>query len=127
MARICVIEDDPLQALNLEEIFISRGHSVCGISASGAQAILCAQASRPDIVVTDVNIAGRLNGVDTAERIVATQQCGVVFVTACSDGKTIARMGALKPEAILSKPSTSQAIIRAVEQAFERLTRTGDR
>jgi DNA-binding NarL/FixJ family response regulator len=115
--RVLIVEDDAIQAEGLEDLLRRRGHEICGHARSGEAALYLARTRRPRVVLMDVRLAGSQDGVDAANLIRAAQWCGVVFLTAHTDGRTRERMAALAPAAILIKPAGADEIAAAVEQA----------
>jgi DNA-binding NarL/FixJ family response regulator len=113
--RILIVEDEWLQAENLEDALRESGHSICGTASTGEQAVRLAAAEQPDVVVMDVKLPGRIDGVEAAAQIMAVlPTCGVVFVTAYDDRSTLARMERLRPRAIVRKPAKQADVLAAV-------------
>ena len=120
MARILIVEDDLLQVMDLETLFKSRSHTICGVARTGEGAILLANTRRPDIIIMDVKLAGWVDGIAAAESIMVTRPCGLIFFTGYADGETKARITVLRPEALLLKPCASEMIIDALDRAIKR-------
>ena len=81
------------------------------VVASGEEALAQARARAPDLVLMDVGLRGKLDGVETAKRIRADHPCPIVFMTGASDPDTNARMKQVSGSAVLGKPLTD-AIFR---------------
>jgi response regulator NasT len=120
VAKVLIVEDDALQADDLEDVIAAQGHEVCAKVRSSTAALYVVRTQSPDVVLMDVAIAGSQDGIDTAAVIQAISPCGVVFVTAHGDSETSARMRRLGPAAILLKPASSAAVIAAVQSAAQR-------
>jgi DNA-binding NarL/FixJ family response regulator len=113
--RILIVEDEWLQATNLEGFLQHRGHSICGTVSNGEEAVKLAATERPDVVMMDVKLPGRIDGVEAAARIVAARPaCRVIFVTAYDDRSTLARMEQVRPRAIIRKPADMADIVDAL-------------
>jgi DNA-binding NarL/FixJ family response regulator len=117
-ARVLIVEDDFLQAESLEALLELEGHSVCGTAASGRDALMLAETTRPDVVFVDVCIKGSIDGIETARLIKSAAPCRVIFLTAYSDARSVDRMRGAGPDAILSKPSSLKTIMAAVDRAL---------
>lgn len=104
LARVLIVEDQALIALALAADLTAMYCEVVGRAASGEAAIELARRHAPDIVVMDVHLAGSIDGVEAAALIKAECAPRLIFVTAYADGPDRARMEALRPTAILSKP-----------------------
>jgi DNA-binding NarL/FixJ family response regulator len=118
VAGILIVEDNLLQAESLRSLLTSSGHAVCGMSGDGETAIALAKTEQPDLVVMDVKIGGKLDGIDTAELIQWICRCRLVFLTAHTSGAMDRRMRHLSPDAILNKSSSAEAIAATVERAL---------
>ena len=120
MSSVLIIEDDFLESMALEDLFRSHGYTVAGVAVSGEGAVTIATARHPDIVVVDVGLVGRLDGIEAAQRIRAMGDCILIFVTGRYDPEVIARMNAVKPDEIIPKPGSALGILTSIEGALAR-------
>lgn len=116
-ARVLVVEDQVLIALSLAADLSALGCSVVGRAASGEHAVDLARQTAPDIVVMDVHLAGAIDGVEAARRILRECETCIVFITAYADGPDRKRMEALQPVAVLGKPYDPRDLARVVGMA----------
>lgn len=79
---VLIIEDEPLIALQIEEIVRSLGHNVVGIAATHSQAVALFDAHRPNLVLADIQLADGSSGIDAVNEILAKFSVPVVFITA---------------------------------------------
>lgn len=119
-ARIMVVEDDRIVARDISEQLGRIGHTVIGVTASGEAAVALAMSSRPDLVLMDVRLEGRIDGIDAAREILATSQIPVVFLTAYADDETIRRAGEAEPFGYLLKPFEDLQLRTVIEMALHR-------
>jgi DNA-binding NarL/FixJ family response regulator len=119
MARVLIVEDEWLQAEDVEDLIAAHGHTLCGSVTTGEEAVALAHKERPDVVLMDVHLPGKIDGVEAAARIQAAYLCPIVFVTAYDDARTVKRMRAQQPAAIISKPASGDAILAAIASAAE--------
>ncbi len=63
-----------------------------------------AKTSHPDVILMDINIAGKIDGIDTARIILEDWSGPIIFLTAYSDKDYVAKAKALLPAAYLLKP-----------------------
>jgi CheY-like chemotaxis protein len=120
MSRVLIVEDEWLQAENVETLLAPNGHTVCGTTTDGEEAVAIAVAQRPDVVVMDVQLPGALDGIAAATRIRSERPCAIVFLTAYDDAESMRRMRRVEPVAILTKPADGKAILAAVNRAAGR-------
>jgi CheY-like chemotaxis protein/DNA-directed RNA polymerase specialized sigma24 family protein len=80
--NVLIIEDEPLIALQIEEIVTSLGHSVVGTATTHAQAVAQFDRHRPDLVLADIQLADGSSGIDAVNEILARFTVPVIFITA---------------------------------------------
>ena len=68
-ARLLVVEDEAILAMNIENKVLQLGYQVTGVTDSGSEAIRLVDEIRPDLVLMDIKLKGKLDGVETAEQI----------------------------------------------------------
>jgi C4-dicarboxylate-specific signal transduction histidine kinase len=119
-ARIMVVEDDRIVARDISEQLGRIGHTVIGVTASGEAAVALAMSSRPDLILMDVRLEGRIDGIDAAREILGTSQIPVVFLTAYADDETIRRAGEAEPFGYLLKPFEDLQLRTVIEMALHR-------
>jgi CheY-like chemotaxis protein len=114
-ARILIVEDERLIALDLQRGLARLGYTVVALAASGLEAIQKALALHPDVVLMDIRLQGDMDGVEAAQQIHASAAIPVVFMTAYVDEYTQQRFKAINPWGCLYKPFTPQQVQSAVE------------
>ena len=57
-ARIMVVEDERIVAMDTEELLPGLGYQVCSGAASGEEAVLSANRQNPDLVLMDIRLGG---------------------------------------------------------------------
>jgi two-component system cell cycle sensor histidine kinase/response regulator CckA len=117
-ARIMVVEDEFIVAKDLRVNLQNQGYVVTSLHSTGEQAIEAAREELPDLVLMDVVLAGRFDGVQTAEQLRQELEIPVVYLTAFSDHETIQRAKATEPFAYLLKPFDARELGVAIELAL---------
>jgi len=79
---VLIIEDEPLIALQIEEIVRSLGHNVAGIAATHSQAVALFDAHRPNLILADIQLADGSSGIDAVNEILTKFSVPVIFITA---------------------------------------------
>ncbi len=101
---ILVVEDEPLVALEIKEDLEGFGYVVPEIVNSGEDVLDAARRVTPALVLMDVRIGGKIDGIDAASLLKAEFDLPVIFLTAYSDTVTLGRAAATGPDAYLLKP-----------------------
>ena len=81
-ARVLIIEDEPIIALDLTRLARELGHDVVGVAATRSEAVALAQQTRPGLVLADVRLADGSSGMDAAADILRSFDLPVIFITA---------------------------------------------
>jgi CheY-like chemotaxis protein len=119
---VLVVEDEGLIALHLTEMLERAGYRVTGPAYSGEMVLReFLNPSAPDLVLMDIALAGKLDGIETARRI--RQQCPalpLIFVTAYSPERTRERMQDLAPDGVITKPFEDTDLLALVEKTLHR-------
>lgn len=120
MTSILIVEDDPLVAEALKLQLVDCGYRIAAMVSHGEVAVAQAQASAPDLVLMDIILAGKMDGIEAAQKI--REFCGipVLYLTAYADDEFFRRAKVTEPYAYLLKPSTPREIQLAIEIALYR-------
>jgi len=120
--RILIVDDEPLIALDLATIAADAGHEVVGRAASGLDAIRLAEQHRPDLVLTDIALAGAMDGVTAARAIYDRWAIRALFVSAhCVQFRDSAADA--HPFGFLVKPVAPQQLLQALAEVARQLGR----
>lgn len=120
MSKILVVDDEAIITMQLEERLSSMGYGIAGMVASGEDAIDKARSSRPDLVLMDIVMPGKLNGIEAAKIITTELDIPVVFLTAYADDAIIEKAKSVKPYGYIVKPFNALEIKAAIEVALFR-------
>ncbi|NKC33047.1 PhyR family response regulator anti-anti-sigma factor [Falsiroseomonas selenitidurans] len=118
VARVLIIEDEPIIALDLQQLVEAAGHEVVGIAASEDEAVAIAGAERPSLVLADVNLGAGGDGTSAVARILQHHSAPVIFVTAYPERLLTGRD--LEPAFIITKPFEPTTLAIATYQAVTR-------
>ena len=114
--RVVVAEDDLALGGILKTVLSSAGYEV-EVVETGEECLTLALSAEPDVVVMDVSLAGRMDGIEAATRLRRRSDCPVVFHTAHRTPERHARMESVRNSAIVQKPADISRLVRAVERA----------
>jgi DNA-binding response OmpR family regulator len=102
--RILIVEDDATIALGLRMLLYHWGYDVIAVAASGEHALVLAAAEPPDLVLMDVRLQGRMDGIETASVLRFERATPVLFLTAQHDPSTLERIAGSEAGGVLLKP-----------------------
>lgn len=119
--NILIVEDDMLVGTHISMVLQQAGYKVSGIFPSGESALEQLKVEQPDLILMDINLKGKLDGVDTAQLVYEQHQIPVIFLTANTDKATFERAKLALPYAFIAKPFKPADLTRAVELVVTRL------
>lgn len=119
-ARILVVEDEAITAIDLAAELNRLGYEVCGTADTAEEAVAGVERERPDLVLMDIRLGDNGDGVEAARRIAGRHDSAVVFLTAHSDEETLARALAVSPYGYIVKPFRARELKVAVELALSK-------
>ena len=118
--RILIVEDEPIIAADLADRLLDMGFDIAGQCETGEEALALVQHRPPDLILMDIQLAGPLDGIETARKIMEQRPTPVVFLSSNNDDATFARAKTTLPAAFLSKPFRGRDLKHAIELAIHR-------
>jgi two-component system, cell cycle sensor histidine kinase and response regulator CckA len=115
---ILVVEDERIVARDIQRSLLDLGYSVPVTAASADQAIQQATEHCPDLVLMDIRIKGRRDGIETASILRERFDVPIVYLTAFADEATLERAKATEPFGYLLKPVRASELRSTVEIAL---------
>ncbi|MBP1731180.1 MAG: putative sensor protein, partial [Deltaproteobacteria bacterium] len=116
--KVLIVEDEGIVARETEYRLKDLGYNVCGLAASGAEALKKAERDLPDVVLMDIMLKGEMDGIETAGQIKTKHNIPVVYVTAHADETTLQRAKRTEPMGYLLKPFNERELHAAIEIAL---------
>ena len=122
--KILLVEDELLTARDIEEQLVEVGYHVCGIARSYEEAMRLYQEHIPDLLLVDIMIEGKKDGIDLARTINGFSQVPVIFLTGNEDEETLERAKKTLPVAFILKPFRPNEFITNVGLAVSNFVRS---
>ncbi len=119
-ATILIVEDEILFAKNLQNTLISQGYQAPFICDNGKDAIVKAEEINPTLVLMDIMLKGKMDGIDAAEYLYFRLNIPVIFITAFADEKTLNRSRIAEPYGYLLKPISERELQTTIEMAIQK-------
>jgi two-component system, response regulator PdtaR len=118
---LLIVEDDYLVAAEMEDSLSQAGFQIVGIAGSADEALKFAAATRPALVIMDIRLRGKRDGIDAALELFSRYGIRVVFATAHQTADARQRAAAANPLAWVPKPYTQATLIDVVRRALREL------
>jgi len=113
-ASILIVEDEFLVALDIETALADAGFEIAGVARSAEEALELFRQRRPALIVMDIRLVGKRDGIDAALDIYRESGIRCIFASAHHDAATVARAGPAHPVGWLSKPYATSSLVRMV-------------
>jgi CheY-like chemotaxis protein len=120
-ARIIIAEDDFLIGMQMQEALSAAGLDVAGIAVTAEEVLDQAKLERPVLVVMDIRLAGRQDGIEAAGNLFRQFNVRCIFATANDDRHTRERAQPFAPFGWLTKPYTMASLLALVADALVEL------
>ena len=122
-ARVLIVEDDFLIAMQTEVALTAAGFDVVGPATTAEEAVELAREAQPWLAVMDIRLASTRDGIDAARELYEDFAIRCIFATAHDDARTRGRAEPYAPLGWLPKPYTMASLVSVVAEAVTRLTR----
>ncbi|MGF1497892.1 MAG: GAF domain-containing protein [Elainellaceae cyanobacterium] len=120
MTRVLIVEDERATALNLQEALELMGYIVLEVADSGMQAVQLAEEMHPDVILMDIYLSDRVDGIAAAQQIQARQSIPIIYLTAFFDDQILERALRTDPFGYLIKPFNYIELRTTIETALHR-------
>ncbi|MEO8415746.1 MAG: sigma-54 dependent transcriptional regulator [Ginsengibacter sp.] len=114
--KVLIVEDQSIEALNLERILKKAGYEVCGIAKSVEQASAIIEKQNPDLVLLDIFLKGPLTGIDLGHKL-RDKNISFIYLSANSNQATLDAAKETRPDGFLVKPVREKDVIVMLEIA----------
>ncbi|MEQ7154011.1 response regulator [Brevundimonas aurifodinae] len=116
-ARILIIEDEALVAMELRFVLEDLGHEVIGTVADARTAREMAAETQVDLALVDIHLSDGPTGIDLGRELGQDMGVTVLFMTA---NPGMVRDGVAGTVGVLTKPTDERAVQTAVDYALRR-------
>lgn len=117
--KILIVEDEFIVANDLRYVLSRAGYAICGIADSVPDAQTLIKQEKPDLVLLDIQLKGRLSGIDLAMQL-RKEQIAFVYLSAHSSRSILETAKATEPYGFLVKPFREKDLLIALDIAWYR-------
>jgi CheY-like chemotaxis protein len=114
---ILIVEDEPIVSLSLSHALSSWGFKA-SVVPSGEEALVFVEQQTVHLILMDIRLKGKLDGIEAAVRILGQKRVPIIFLTAYADPEIIERIRATGAFGYLEKPyndaELKEMILRAL-------------
>ena len=116
--NVLIVEDEVLVSLDIGERLKKAGFNITAMTETGERALEHLETNKPDLVLLDICLDGKLNGIETAEQINTKYSIPIVYLTSLTDEESFRKAQKTKPSAYIQKPFNEIELIRSIELAI---------
>ena len=113
---VMIIEDEPLIAMDIEQMVESLGHKVTGIARTHKEAMALFESHNPGMVLADIQLADGSSGIDAVNDILAKVSVPVIFITAFPERLLTGERP--EPTFLVTKPFNPDMVKALISQAL---------
>jgi len=119
--KILMVEDDMIIAADISMQLTKLGYEVIGISTRAEDALKTLESNRPDLILMDIVLSGKMNGIEAAKVVLQKFQVPVIFLTSNADDVSFQQALTAKPYAFITKPFQKSHLERTIKLALQRI------
>jgi DNA-directed RNA polymerase specialized sigma24 family protein len=113
---IMIIEDEPLIAMDIEQLVQSLGHNVVSVARTHKEAVAMFDQTRPRMILADIQLADGSSGIDAVNDILTAQSVPVIFITAFPERLLTGERP--EPTFLVTKPFNPDMVRALISQAL---------
>ncbi len=113
---VMIIEDEPVIALDIETLVRELGHRVAGVARTHREAIALMDATKPGLVLADIQLADGSSGLDAVNEILKSVHLPVIFITAYPERLLTGERP--EPAFLITKPFQPEEVKAVISQAL---------
>lgn len=126
MVNILLVEDELIIAEDMTNILEKIGYNVIGVAIDFDEAIVFLEKEKPDLILLDINLSGKQDGIELAKEINKRFSVPFIFTTSYSDSSTLERAKHVNPVNYLVKPFKKEQLYTAIEIALFNIAKKTD-
>ena len=116
--QILIVEDNTIEARNIQKTLKRLGYAISAVASSGNGAIQKVEETLPDLVLMDIKLDGKMDGIKAAEQIRAHFDIPVVYLTAYANEGLLQRAKITEPFGYILKPFLDRELHTNIEIAL---------
>ena len=101
---ILIVEDEIILSTCLKMELENEGFCVCGSLTTGEEAVEFVNETKPDVILMDINLVGKIDGIEAVEVITEKSTIPIIYMTGYDKLEIYERAQKTNPIAYLIKP-----------------------
>ena len=117
-AKILIVEDETITAMGIKKDLEKYWNISTIIVSNAVDAVIAAEKEKPDLILMDVMLKGKLSGIDAAQIITGRYNIPIIYITAYQDDETYLNAYQTNPLKIIGKPYSKSELLDVVNDAL---------
>ena len=118
-SKVLIVEDELIVSMDLQITTEQLGYTVVDRVVTGEDAIEFIKQNTVDIIFMDVILKGKINGIETAEKIHSFLDVPIIFISANNDTKKLVKDYDISPSYFIKKPFDEKELKITIEEAIK--------
>lgn len=121
--RVMLVEDEALNVRKITKMLKDIGHELVGVADNAVDGLALFEESKPDLLLVDIIIKGKTDGIQFATELTKQQPVPVIFITSLQDYGSFSRAKEAEPYGFINKPFEKDTLLRAIELAIQQFAK----
>ena len=117
-AQILIVEDDFITATDMKAQLETWGFGVCRVLDNGEKASELVAHILPDLILMNINIWGKINGIEAAKEINKQFNVPIIFISGYKQESLLEQAENIHPFWFLGKPVDEKKLLTTIELAL---------
>ena len=117
--KVLIVEDEAIFAMSMRRVLIMLGYEACGPVSTGEEAVHWAKKENLDLIIMDVSLKGRIDGIEAAGKIRLAHNVPIIFISGYQEEKLLEKARSVEFTSYLIKPIMPDDFKSAIEQTFK--------
>lgn len=117
---VIIVEDEIISALYLKSALEKENFKVLSIVSNGTEAIKNIKEQKPDVIIMDILLSGKINGIKVAKAVRKFTDSPIIFTTGYSSNDITMEIGYIKNSSYLEKPLDANKIVSLICDIFDK-------
>lgn len=118
-SKILVVEDEGIVSIDIRYILRQIGYPATEVAFSAEEALQKIQRYHPDLVLMDIGLKGKLDGIEAAKILKEKYNIPVIFLTGYADKNTLTRSKSAEPIGYIVKPIDENELKNILAKALQ--------
>jgi CheY-like chemotaxis protein len=114
--KILIVEDDVISSMYWSRCLRKLNYKIIHPVVSGERAIELVRTEHPDVILMDIQLGGKLDGIQTASAITSLCDARFIFITCYADEVFMKKIHSFKSAGLLLKPISINNIVSLINE-----------